>query len=156
MTNTATDRLRSLRVEDAMSHQPFAVRADQTLADAARFFGEHHITWAPVVDRQGVCMGVFGVADLLKKSKQKPADIAFTSEETVGQFATTRIFTTTPESLLMVAAATMVHNHVHRLPVVDHQGRLQGVLSTMDIVAALLNSVEEMDASLLSELRREN
>ena len=154
MNSTAIDRLRSLRVSDAMSPHVFSVRSDQTLGQAARIFGERHITWAPVVDENGRCVGVFSVADLLKH-KESAAVPSFDSDEPVSAFMTSNVYTTAQDALLLDAAATMSDRHVHRLPVVDGDGRLHGVLSTMDVVAALLHAVEEMNSDLLSDLRRE-
>jgi CBS-domain-containing membrane protein len=155
MTASATDRLRSLRVTDAMSPHAFSVRSSQTLADAARTFAQCHITWAPVVDENGRCVGVFSVADLLKH-KENATFPRFDSDEPIVAYMTGKIFTTTPDALLLDAAATMSDRHVHRLPVVGRDGRLQGVLSTMDVVAALLHAVEEMDSTLLADIRRES
>jgi CBS-domain-containing membrane protein len=153
MNENATDRLRSLRVADAMTAKAISVEASHTLADAARIFAEHHITWAPVVDEGGRCVGVFSVADLLKRNDA--ASLRFDSQERVAAYMTSKVYTTTLEATLLEAAAMMSDRHIHRLPVVDRQQRLNGVLSTMDVVAALLHAVEEVDASLLAEIQRE-
>jgi CBS-domain-containing membrane protein len=153
MNENATDRLRSLRVADAMAAKAYSVDASHTLAEAARIFAEHHITWAPVVEEGGRCVGVFSVADLLKRTEA--AGLRFDSEEPVSAYMTSKVYTTTAEAPLLEAAAMMSDRHVHRLPVLDRQQRLKGVLSTMDVVAALLHAVEEVDSSLLAELQRE-
>jgi predicted transcriptional regulator len=49
------------------------------------------------------------------------------------------------ESLLK-AAQLMCAKHVHRLPVNGEQHRVIGVISTMDIVAAMLNAMDEAEA----------
>jgi CBS domain-containing membrane protein len=155
MSGTAIDRLRSLRVADAMAPHAFSVRSDQTLADAAVTFAQRHITWAPVVDHDGRCVGVFSVADLLKPKENRPIP-RFDSDEPVAAYMTSRVHSTMTDAKLLDAAAVMSDRHVHRLPVIDGEGRLHGVLSTMDVVAALLHAVEEMDADLLADMRREN
>lgn len=152
MIEDATDRLRSLRVADAMAAEPFAVRTGHTLAQAAMIFSEHHITWAPVIGEEGRCVGVFSVTDLLKR---KAAMLNFDSSELVSAYMTAKIYTTAPNDSLLEAAAIMTDHHIHRLPVVDRNQKLKGVLSTMDIVAAVLHAVEEVDASLLADIRRE-
>jgi CBS-domain-containing membrane protein len=155
MSKSAIDRLRSLRVTDAMSAQAFSVRSNQSLADAARTFAQRHITWAPVVDENDRCVGVFSVADLLKP-KGNAAIPRFDSDEPIAAYMTSKVYTTSPDSLLLDAAAMMSDRHIHRLPVVDGEGQLHGVISTMDVVAALLHAVEEMDSTLLADIRREN
>jgi CBS domain-containing protein len=137
-----------------MTPSAFFVTTGHTLSDAARVFAQHHITWAPVVDPNGKCVGVFSMADLLKHDKDT-GSLAFDSDEPVTAFMTAKIYITSPDALLLEAAAIMSDRHVHRLPVLDREGRLQGVLSTMDVVAALLHAVEEIDSSLLADIRRQ-
>jgi predicted transcriptional regulator len=48
-----------------------------------------------------------------------------------------------PDRPLTEAARLMCHNHIHRLLVLDAQGRPTGVVTALDIVAALINAVEE-------------
>lgn len=151
MTNTAIDRLRSLRVADAMTVSVIPLRARQSIAEAAHVFAERHISSAPVIDDDGLCVGVFSMADLLKTK----GDSGLTFQGRVADIMSAPVRSTTPEASLLTAAALMSDNHVHRIPVLNHDGRLAGVLSTMDIVAALLNAVEEMDAALVAEIRRE-
>ncbi len=154
MSQDAIDRLRSLRVADAMTTTPFAVRENQTLAEATQIFSQRHITWAPVVNEQQRCVGVFSVADLLK-GKENSGLLACDPTRRVSELMTTGVYTAAPNDTLFVAASLMDDRHVHRLPVLDGEGRLAGVLSTMDLVAAVLHAIEEMDASLLADVRRE-
>lgn len=154
MINNAIDRLRSLRVADAMTTTPFAVRENHTLAEAAQIFSQRNITWAPVVDEHERCLGVFSVADLLK-GKEKGGALDLDSTRPVAEFMTMGAYTASPDDSLLVAASLMDDRHVHRLPVLDRDGRLIGVLSTMDLVAAVLHIIEEVDASLLADVRRE-
>jgi CBS domain-containing protein len=45
------------------------------------------------------------------------------------------------------AAKIMCLQHVHRLPVVDASGKPVGIISSMDLVAALSNAAEELIGS---------
>jgi CBS-domain-containing membrane protein len=44
----------------------------------------------------------------------------------------------------------MCEQHLHRLPVVSADGRVVGIISTMDVVAALVNAIDEMEAAHFS------
>ena len=59
-------------------------------------------------------------------------------------YMTRTVRTVTPQTLLLRAAILMNLEHIHRLPVVDEDNRVVGMISTMDIVAAVLNSVDEV------------
>ncbi len=61
-------------------------------------------------------------------------------QDTVGSYMTEDVATVSVESSLYAAAQEMVRNRVHRLPAVNHQGQLAGILSTMDILAAFAES----------------
>jgi CBS domain-containing protein len=58
-----------------------------------------------------------------------------------------RVHSLLPGESLLKAARTMCEQHLHRLPVVDDEGRVVGIISTMDIVAAVVNAVDEMNAT---------
>ena len=155
MPASVIDRLRSLRVSDAMTARVVPLRSGQSLHEAGRTFAEHGVSAAPVVDEEGRCVGVFSLADLLK-TRENADRLSFPPEAKASDFMTTKVLSTTPDASLLSAAALMDGRHVHRLPVLDPEGRLAGVLSTMDIVAALLHAVDEHDISLLEEARREH
>ena len=61
---------------------------------------------------------------------------------------TTAVQSIAPAATMLAAANVMTAQHVHRLIVLDAQGRPIGVISTMDIVAALLNAMEEMQMNI--------
>ena len=155
MPATVIDRLRSLRVSDAMTARVVPLHSAQSLHEAGRTFAEHGVSAAPVVDEAGRCVGIFSLADLLK-AREAPDRLSFPPEAKASDFMTAKVLSTTPEASLLSAAALMDERHVHRLPVLDQEGRLAGVLSTMDIVASLLHAVDEHDIALLEEARREH
>jgi hypothetical protein len=62
------------------------------------------------------------------------------SDQVVQEVMTHTAITVNPESTLVVAAAAMIQNHVHRLAVTDAKGTLLGIVSTTDIIRALAES----------------
>jgi CBS domain-containing protein len=48
---------------------------------------------------------------------------------------------------LVEAGRIMCAQHIHRLPVLDDQGRPQGMVTSLDIVAAVVKAVEEQQQS---------
>jgi CBS-domain-containing membrane protein len=51
--------------------------------------------------------------------------------------------TVTEDQPLVEVARTMCQDHWHRVPVVGNDGLLKRIISTMDVLAALLNTFEE-------------
>lgn len=157
----AIDRLKSLSVHDIMAREVVSVSANQTVAEAAAVLHQHDVAWAPVVDEHGKCVGVLSASDLIKKEgvcteplamsehtlqtgdDTHPHSIASACNEFVTTLMTSGVQSVRPEVSLLTTARMMCAEHLHRLPVLDHDDRLVGVVSTMDIVSALVNAVEE-------------
>ena len=132
----------ALTVADAMTRDPIVVRSDDPLADAARILDELHISGAPVVDSDGILVGVLSRTDLLH---------ARATEQLWERWPGLRVrhlmhspaITATPGTSLDEAAAIMEHERVHRLVViVPGHDRPVGVLSTTDLVHAMLGRSE--------------
>jgi CBS-domain-containing membrane protein len=49
---------------------------------------------------------------------------------------------------LVAAARMMCTAHLHHLPVIDEEDRPIGILSTLDVVAAMVNAVDEVKTAL--------
>ena len=146
----AIERLRALRVADIMTRDVIVVSCHQSLLDVARNFAEHDVTAAPVVDGDGRCVGFFSSADALRRElplSQRETASQDPARTRVDRYMTGDVHTVLPGESLLTAARLMCHRHLHRLPVVDDDGRVVGIISTMDIVAALANAIDEMDAS---------
>jgi predicted transcriptional regulator len=138
----AVERLQSLRVADVMARAIIPIAADLPLVKAAQVFRQHEISAAPVVNAEGSCVGVLSATDLLKHVAESPSvtsDNAFAKD-----YMTSAIQSIAPEASILLAARIMCVEHLHRLFVLDWRGKPVGVISSMDIVAALTNVIDEM------------
>ena len=70
--------LSRLKVEKVMTPQPYTVRPDSTLKDAAQLMYEHKIGGIPVVDEHNVVVGIITESDIFRVL------IAWFNEETAG------------------------------------------------------------------------
>lgn len=120
-----------MKVQDVMNREPHAVRIVDRLDEAARIMWEQDCGFVPVVDGTNTLVGVVTDRDLCMASYMQAAPIA--SIPVVAVMAPEPV-TCGPEDTLVTAMETLAQQQVHRLPVVDSQGVLLGVLSTNDVM----------------------
>lgn len=139
------ERLRNLRVGDVMAKNVVTVREDQLLADVAENLFQQGITGAPVVNAAGVCVGMITSVDFMRRQGSDNNDQPWSPpiNEAVGHLMTRGARTVAPEVPLLDAARMMCDSHIHRLPVTDEKGQLVGILTSLDVVAALVNAEDE-------------
>jgi len=164
--NSAIERLLSLRVGEVMSKHVIEVSPHQTLAEAADLISKHRVSGAPVVDELGHCVGMLTATDfLLQEGKQihrceestlcgddhvlgteiadETLHIDTVERELVRHHMSTAVQSVSPDTSLIEAARTMCNAHIHRLPVLDNKGHVLGLISAMDLVAAVVQAIEE-------------
>jgi len=147
----AVERLRSLVVQDVMARNVVWVSARQHMGEVAALLARHRLSSAPVVDEHGVCVGIVSASDFLRRdAAQADAEVAphlhrpaWTPEDVAATFMSTGVQTVSATTPLLQAATILCAQHVHRLPVVDHGGKPVGMISTLDIVSALLKALTE-------------
>lgn len=129
-------------VTQLMSTDIHTVMPDTTITDAAGEFIDEGIGSLIVVNDANEPVGMFTNTDLARVvSDGKPA-----AETTVEEYMTTEFFTLNAENGARDAAAKMIGKGVHHLPVVDEDGSVIGMVSTMDITAYLsYQSVTDMN-----------
>lgn len=143
----AVTRLMTLRVKDVMTRRVICVGEDQNMSEAAGLFLEKGISGAPVVDAEGCCVGMLSAFDYVRRAhftQTAPDPSALT--DTVGAEMSPQVRFVEPERTLLAAARLMCEKHVHRLPVLDLDNKLVGLITAMDVVAALVNAMDERDA----------
>ncbi len=163
MMSHSLNRLISLRVTDVMNPRVVEVPMNATMAEAAKILSENEISGAPVVDEHGHCVGVLSTTDFaLREGRREghataegsveqilvqdtPGGVLYieeVAEDAVHQHMTTAVQTTTSITPLLEAARCMCSEHIHRLIVLDEAQRPVGVVSALDLVAAMVASVE--------------
>jgi len=164
MTVTAAPRLdkplilRARTAAELMVPNPISLRAEAGIQQAMMLFTEKGITAAPVIDEAGHPIGVLSRSDLLihqcEHEKHKgstsdyfaaprfasaaePGEYPPKTSSTVFDVMTPAVFAVSPDTPVQRVVADMVGLHVHRLFVVDKDGILVGVISTMDVLRYL-------------------
>lgn len=151
----ACDRLLELQVADVMNRAVISLQADDSLSDAARIFIENKISGAPVLDVAGQCVGVLSVSDFVEREHQFGLARFFdglqpqqsvelvTVSHCVRDYMSVPCQAVAPDMSLVEAALLMCARHIHRLPVLDEDGRLMGIVTSLDMTAAMVNVVAD-------------
>ncbi|MFC9819569.1 CBS domain-containing protein [Streptomyces erythrochromogenes] len=133
-------------VEDVMTHAVISVDRRAPFKEIVEAMRQWRISALPVLSEEGRVAGVVSEADLLLKTQGADESRAVTA----GQLMTVPAVTVTKDATIPGAARLMARGHLKRLPVVDGDGRLVGVVSRGDLLKIYLRP----DADIAEELRR--
>ena len=161
--NGAIEWMLSLQVSDVMHRNVVRLPASSTMAEAANILLKHGISGAPVVDELNRCIGVLSSVDFVKRQHDLAESRAIESShrgdpsptlgvsvfdnESIERYMTPVVQSTAMDASLMQAARIMDSAHVHRVPVLDGRGSPIGMITSLDIVAALVQVIEEQSQS---------
>ena len=166
-------RLGQLRAIDVMTRDVVSLTENISIEIAVSQLKEAHITGAPVTSNDGKLVGILSLNDLVLLEEQadskrgSPVALAPGADrtpwnlfqlaasinesvrdeqqknETVGERMSTHVTSINELSTLIDVARIMCDGHWHRVPVVDAFGKLTGIISSMDLMAALVNVADE-------------
>jgi CBS domain-containing protein len=142
-------------VADVMTTSPIVVTPETTLTEAIKLLATHRISGLPVVDATRKLVGVISETDLmwretgvtppayimlldsviyLENPLQHERDLHKALGQTVGEVMSKDPITIQPDRALPEAARLMHERKIRRLPVVDAQLQVVGILTRGDIV----------------------
>lgn len=116
------------RAENGMIYDPVTIRRGKTVKDALDMMAEFHIGGIPVVDEDNRLVGIVTNRDLrFERHLDRKIDEVMTCENLV---------TTTQQADLTAAAQILQENKIEKLPVVDKDNHLVGLITYKDITKA--------------------
>ena len=147
-------------VSDIMDASPATVHPGTRVEEVVSVLRQHELPGVPVVDTEGRCVGIVSEADLVLPDDQGDLHIPHYINlfggtvflEPLGRFEKRlrKAFASTAEDMMTAdpdtvapdtdvkEAARLIHESGHnRLPVVDEDGRLVGVVTRLDVLGAL-------------------
>jgi len=154
-------------VKDVMSTHVIAARKGASFKEMAEKLREHRVSAFPVVDKDGMVIGVVSEADLLTKEAldgglaRMPgmmSGIVQSKEEeraaglTAGDLMTHPAVTVQPDDSVEHAARLMYVRRVKRLPVTDTAGHLVGIISRADVLGVYSRTDEEIRKEICDEV----
>ncbi len=148
----AKERLASkISVSDVMTGKVITVTGDVDIHEAARLLSENRISGMPVVDDKNHVAGIISEADILSLAGMKKGhtfkDILRhvlgeplperREGNTAKDIMTSPAITVKPDADIRDAAKILDEKRIKRLPVVDSENRLIGIISRADIVKVM-------------------
>ena len=139
--------------------------------EVARLLGEHRISGLPVVDDDEKVIGVISETDLMIRQAETPdpyepkkhhrlASLTHegrtravkTRARTAGQLMTEPPVTVHADNSIVEAARTMAQHRVERLPVLDEENRLVGIVTRRDLLQVFLRPDTEIRQEVVDEV----
>jgi IMP dehydrogenase len=113
------------RSESGMILNPITLGPDRTLREAHNLMGQFSISGVPIVEEDGRLMGIITNRDL-----QFETDL----DQNIRAVMTSEGLVTVPVGTTLEAAERLLHQHrIEKLPVVDEEGKLRGLITVKDI-----------------------
>ena len=136
-----------MKVADVMNRDVVVVSPSMPLKDVARVLANRHFSGVPVVDDDRKVLGVVSEADILVKERGPGSGRSIFELDTwddkhgardAGGAMTAPAVTIGPERSVAEAASLMLDRGVNRLPVVDADQKLVGIVTRADLVRAFV------------------
>jgi CBS-domain-containing membrane protein len=151
-------------VQDLMTRTVVVVKQDAPFKEIVRLMDEHRVSALPVLDDEGVLVGIVSEADLLLKEEPEPGDehpfarrrrrreLAKSQGLTARQVMTSPVVSVAPELTVGRAARVMHKKGVKRLPVTDPEGRVVGIVSRADLLRLFLRPDDEIEREVREDV----
>jgi CBS domain-containing protein len=164
MSHIVEDAIAS-HVEDVMTTKVSTARLDTPYKVIAAQLQEHRVDAFPVVNDNGCVLGVVSTADLLAKvamdgnsgqeglfALRHHRELQQAHALTAADLMTSPAVTVGPRTSVRHAARRMSERHVKRLPVVDPDGRLLGIISRSDVLAVFRCPDESIRQAIIRDV----
>ena len=116
-------------IRDAMTNNPRQVETSTSVAEAAKLLKSENVGSLPVTEGDRL-VGMVTDRDIVVRVVAEGKDV---QSATVGEIASRDLITIDPQQDLDEALRLMAQHQVRRLPVVEEDGRLVGILAQADV-----------------------
>ena len=151
-------------VADVMTRTVVVVAGSTPFKEVVRAMREYHVSALPVTDPDGLVMGVVSEADLMLREDPSVLESHFFEGHTrreerrkaeasiARDLMTPPAVTIGPQAPIAEAARLMHERAIKRLPVIDLEGRIVGVVSRVDLLAEFLRDDGDIETEVIRVL----
>ena len=147
-----------MRIKEIMTTDVITVSTSDSVEQCAKLLQENNISGLPVLDESGKVAGMVTEGDLIRRAsriktpgyleilggliylgspKKFVEELQRAMSLEAGQLMSKNVISVKPEESVEKAATLMVENSINRLPVVDDNNKLVGIVSRRDIMSCL-------------------
>ncbi len=126
------------RAENGMIYDPVTIRPEATVGEVLGMMATHHIGGIPVVDANGFLIGIVTNRDLRFQDNPRIP---------VSQIMTSSNLVTAQKGISLTGATDILRQHkIEKLPVVDADGKLVGLITYKDLMKIKDNPIASKDS----------
>ncbi len=150
-----------IQAKDIMTKKVITVTENETLQDVLELLSRHRFGGLPVVDKEGKIIGIISVTDIVHYSEKidvvplinlsgwispyaDPSSLFYLRKgqdamhaTTVGEVMRRKFFTAKEDKPLNEIAALMKRRRINRVPIVDDEGKVVGIVTRSDLVQGI-------------------
>jgi len=148
-----------MRAKDIMTKEVITVEKQTKLRDLIKILHQHDITGIPVVDNKGELTGIVSEKDVIRAQIRAMYEVevyediydlfipTYSEVETnfttvtnyrwVEQIMTREVLTVSPDTPVEEIAELMISHRFHRLPVIDKNKNIVGIVTTIDMLKVI-------------------
>ncbi|MFH7597902.1 CBS domain-containing protein [Streptomyces racemochromogenes] len=149
--------MKSLKVADLMTDEVVSAAPGTAFKDVAKLLAQYDISGVPVLDDEDRVAGVVSQTDVLAHagpgSDAPPGDGTPARPTTAGEVMSAPAVTVSADTTAADAARLMTRRGVERLPVVDEEDRLVGIITRRDLLRMFLRPDSEIRRRVQEVLR---
>lgn len=152
-----------MKARDVMVSPVISVKPDSSVKDVAKTFLDQRISAVPVLDDDGRLVGIVSEGDLLHRSEAGTerrhswwlrmliddetlaAEFIKAHGRKIADVMTRDVITASADTSLHEIAALLEKNMIKRVPIVDKNGQLIGIVSRANLIQAVASGRKELD-----------
>ncbi|MDD5225905.1 MAG: CBS domain-containing protein [Candidatus Omnitrophica bacterium] len=140
--------MQNLLLKDIMTKDPVTLNIDEPFCRVAQIFQERDIRHLPIVNSQGMILGIISQRDLNRIASPKKGpngeylyDPEELSKYILKQHVIQKVFSLSPEGTLEKAVELMAEKKLGCMPVASSDGKVVGIVTITDILKLFLKSL---------------
>jgi len=140
--------MKDILLKEVMTKDPVTLNIDESFCRVAEIFMEKDIRHLPIVNSQGLILGIISQRDLNRIASPKKGprgEYLYNPEELtkyiLRQHVIQRIFSLSPEDTLEKAVEIMAENKLGCMPIVDSGGKVIGIVTVTDLLKLFLKAL---------------